>query len=283
MARRYDWWDRTWNPVGGCRPSGPGCLNCYAPAQAATLHQQAGAGRRVVPLYDKTVKRTKDGRYVFTGEQTAWEPGDKGWTLPLMWRGAKHPLLGPGQPSLIFVSSMADLFFEDRPKFLIDRTVGTIVASDHIGLLLTHRADVMARYFCEPRSEQALRRGKQRLWLGFTAENQREFDRSWPHMGPLAAAGWVTFVSVGPMLSGLTLPEDFVSYGDRIWVIASGEQKVPGVPLDRIRPMDHAWVRALKKQCAAAGVPLFVKQMARREAIPPDLWVRQFPTPVCNR
>ena len=30
-------------------------------------------------------------------------------------------------------------------------------------------------------------------------------------------------------------------------------------------------------QCRAAGVVLFVKQMARREAIPDDLMIREFP------
>jgi protein gp37 len=241
------------------------------------LHQEAGASRRIVPLYDGTVKRTKDGRYVFTGELTAWDPGDKGWMGPLTWPGAPDPLLGPGQPSLIFVVSMADLFVEDRPKFLIDRTVGTIAVSEHIGLLLTRREDLMAEYFGAPRSPETLHRGKRRLWLGFSAERQAEFDERWRCMRPLAEAGWVTFVSIAPMLEPVTLPPDFLSFGPQVWVIASGEQRVPGVPHDRIRDMHPNWARAVRDQCAAAGVPFFLKQMARREPIPPDLFIREFP------
>ena len=33
----------------------------------------------------------------------------------------------------------------------------------------------------------------------------------------------------------------------------------------------------MKKQCAPAGVPLFVKQMAKLAPISPDLPMRQFP------
>ena len=145
MARLHDWWDGTWQPVAGCKPMGPACLNCFAAKQAATLHQQAGATRRTVPQYAGITGRKK-GRYFFNGRVTALEPGHDEWKWPLRWRGAEHPLLGPGQRSLIFVVGMADLFY-DRPEHLIGRTLTTIAASEHIGLILTQRPDAMAKYF----------------------------------------------------------------------------------------------------------------------------------------
>jgi protein gp37 len=41
--------------------------------------------------------------------------------------------------------------------------------------------------------------------------------------------------------------------------------------------LDPAWARAVRAQCRAAGVPLFVKQMSKKAPIPPDLLIRQFP------
>jgi protein gp37 len=274
MARQYDWWDKTWNPVGGCKPVSDGCKNCYAAKQAATLHQEATASRQVVPLYDGTVKRVKGGRYVFNGRLTAFKPKHRGWTWPLRWPGAQIPLLGPGEPSLIFVGDMTDVFYDSRPKSLIDRTLGTIALSEHIGMLLTKRPDRMAEYFAAAQLQSsALSRWQRHLWLGFSAERQKEFDLRWEPVRALAARGWTVFVSIAPMLAPVTLPPDFLALGARGWAIVSGEQG----PHDRCRDMDPDWARAVRDQCADARVPFFCKQMARRAPIPLDLFVRQFP------
>jgi protein gp37 len=55
------------------------------------------------------------------------------------------------------------------------------------------------------------------------------------------------------------------------WVIVGGESG------PRARPMPAEWARDVRDQCRAARVPLFMKQMARREAIPDDLMIREFP------
>jgi protein gp37 len=36
MATRDWWWGATWNPVGGCSPTSPGCALCYAAQIAGT-------------------------------------------------------------------------------------------------------------------------------------------------------------------------------------------------------------------------------------------------------
>jgi protein gp37 len=43
------------------------------------------------------------------------------------------------------------------------------------------------------------------------------------------------------------------------------------------RHMAGEWARDVRDQCRAAEVPLFVKQMSRREPIPDDLLIREFP------
>jgi protein gp37 len=150
-APGYDWWwDQPWNPIGGCLAASPGCQNCYA-AQVAGTKTWPYAGSAGV--HDGvTVVRGK--RRIFNGKITEapdWHPQ---WTWPLRWPGAKHPKLGPGRPSLIFVGDMSDLFYEDRPKEIIDRVCATIALSDHIGLLVTKRTQRMTEYFAalDPRT-----------------------------------------------------------------------------------------------------------------------------------
>jgi protein gp37 len=41
--------------------------------------------------------------------------------------------------------------------------------------------------------------------------------------------------------------------------------------------MHPQWARCLRDQCGVAGVPFFMKQMARKTPIPDDLMVRQWP------
>jgi protein gp37 len=55
------------------------------------------------------------------------------------------------------------------------------------------------------------------------------------------------------------------------WVICGGESG------PRARPMPADWARDVRDQCRAAGVKLFVEQMSRREQIPDDLMIREFP------
>jgi protein gp37 len=135
------WWDATWNPIGGCSMASPGCLNCYAAREAATRQTATE-----IALYDGVAERWRGG-YRFTSKLTELDPAHPGWSWPLNWKGAPDPIMGPGQPSLIFVGMMTDLFHEDRSTKIIDQVVSTLILSQHIGLLLTKRPERMAAYF----------------------------------------------------------------------------------------------------------------------------------------
>jgi protein gp37 len=165
---------------------------------------------------------------------------------------------------------MSDLFHELRPVAIIDRVVSTIAWSRHIGLLLTKRPYVMAKYFLAPDTDRRAS-WRAKFWLGFSAERQQEFDSRWPPMRELAQRGWIVFVSVAPMLAPMTLPADLLAYGNRVWIICGGEQGA------NPRRTDPDWARGLRDQCAAAGVPFFMLQMGGQEEIPLDLFVREFP------
>jgi len=111
------------------------------------------------------------------------------------------------------------------------------------------------------------------VWLGTTVENQAEADRRIPHL--LSVPAKVHFLSCEPLLGPVDLDcvpwppgwdrgvddisdgIDPLGYmpGPRIgWVIAGGESG------PNARPMHPDWARSLRDQCAAAGVPFFMKQ-----------------------
>jgi protein gp37 len=267
---RY-WWDLTWNTVFGCKPPSPGCLNCYAARAAGTLQTDTEIER-----YLGTTD-LKQGRYVFNGHLKYLPRWHEKWNYPLRVKALAEPVMGPGMPTLLWAGDMSDLFLPGHPGWVIDRTIARLAYPEHIiGLILTKHPERMAAYFnALPATIQQHYREK--LWLGFSAERQREFDERWPAMRELARQGWTVFVSIAPMIGPVTLPDDFLALGK--WVICSGEQ---GKRKD-VRYMSPNWARAVRDQCVAAGVPFFMKQMSGKRPIPFDLSkFQQFPRPWIN-
>lgn len=114
------------------------------------------------------------------------------------------------------------------------------------------------------------------VWIGCTAENQEEADRRIPHL--LAVPAAVHFLSCEPLLGPIDLEhlpsvsgigrylnalwtptDEYADIKSGInWVIAGGESG------PHARPMHQAWAISLKRQCSAAGVAFFMKQMSGR-------------------
>jgi protein gp37 len=205
-------------------------------------------------------------RHVFTGRLTVLPPTHPTWIFPLTLPRAPCPKLGPGQPSLIFIEDMAELFLERRPIEIIDEVATTMVASEHIGLVVGKCVDRMAQYFTDKERWQS------KLWILFSAENQVRFDERWPYMRGLAQRGWFVGVSLAPLIGPVWLPDDSLSL--LRWTITNGEEGAH----DLIRDTDPYWVRSLRDQCVRAGIPFFVRGMRHMDLIPPDLAIfRQFP------
>ena len=89
------------------------------------------------------------------------------------------------------------------------------------------------------------------VWLGITVVNQAEADRDIPKLMRLPAA--IRWLSMEPLLEAVNLREHLGEVGPD-WVIAGGESG------HGARPLALAWVRDLRHQCDAAGVPYFFKQ-----------------------
>jgi protein gp37 len=274
-----EWTGHTWNPVAGCSVLTPGCTNCYAMKMAARLEAMGQ------PLYAGLTKPSKGGA-VWTG---------------VMRQANQETLLMPlrrKKPTTFFVNSMSDLFHENAPDEWIDRVFAVMaLCPQHTFQVLTKRAARMRDYFCAPvdfagvvRSERIadvmLRNHRiesgfkcvswplPNVWLGVSTERQQEADERIPLLLQTPAA--VRFISAEPLLGPLDL--QFYIYAIHNspeaaldWIIVGGESG------PRHREMPEAWAMSLINQCQDAGVPVFMKQMAGKQPIPPQMLVRQFP------
>ncbi|MCW8138760.1 MAG: phage Gp37/Gp68 family protein [Planctomycetota bacterium] len=216
-----EWTDATWNPVTGCTKISPGCKHCYAETFAERF--------RGVPGHP----------YEQGFDLRLWSDRLE---LPLRWR----------KPRRIFVNSMSDLFHDEVPDAFVDAVFATMRrATWHTFQVLTKRSDRLAAYI-RRRGREGLvpARDMPNVWLGVSVETQRYVTRAHDLVDVPAA---VRFLSCEPLLGPLDLSG--VLAQQRVnWVIVGGESG------RRARPVTADWVRAIREQCAGAGVPFFFKQ-----------------------
>jgi len=250
---RIEWATKVWNPVTGCTPISEGCAHCYAARMAARLAGRCGYYHerpfRITMHPDRLIE-------------------------PYEWRKTER----------VFVCSMGDLFHEEVGFEYVEKVFAKMIPSaanwyaQHIFMVLTKRPEWMKMFI------QKVQITHPNIWLGVTAENQRRADERIPVLLDTPAS--CRFVSVEPMLEAVNLFCWLPPYGqgwtDRPnldWVIV-GCETGPGA-----RPCKIEWMRAIRDQCKAAGVPLFVKKIRLEDGRisgdmsewPEDLRIRQFP------
>ncbi|MGE0426230.1 MAG: phage Gp37/Gp68 family protein [Reyranellaceae bacterium] len=254
----------TWNPIRArnrktgtigwhCTHASPGCVNCYAERQN-TAGFRGGTRLPYKPGHEKDVEVFLDGKALLK---------------PLRWR----------EPRTIFVCSMTDLFGAFVPDETIDRILAVAaLCPQHTFIVLTKRSKRMRAYFSGLTCDGARRfhvadaAGKlmaegdnahdevanahwplPNLWLGVSVEDQQRADQRVPEL--LATPAAIHFVSAEPLLGEI----DFSRWIDidlslLDWVIVGGESG------PNARPMHPDWARAIRDQCASAGVAYFFKQ-----------------------
>ncbi len=301
------WTEATWNPVTGCSKVSQGCKNCYALRDWPRL----------------SAPRPKPNAYTgraFTDVMCHPERLDQ----PLRWT----------KPRRVFVNSMSDLFHEAVPDEFI-QSVFTVmaIAWAHTFQILTKRPDRMQSLLSRWRADDMYTywhsySGAPReidswplpnVWLGVSVEDQATADERIPLLLQTPAA--VRFVSYEPALAGVEFDRIMRNDG---WVVdslrgvysrhhdegfdhpAAIEECGGGPRLDwvivggesgpKARPCVIGWVRDTVRQCKAASVAVFVKQLGalptNREGLPhylmdrkggdmaewpEDLRVREFP------
>ncbi len=151
--------------------------------------------------------------------------------LPLTWK----------KPQTIFVNSMSDLFHDDVPFAYITRVFSVMRRAHwHRFQVLTKRAERLKQL--APRI-----RWPANVWMGVSVESE---TYSWRVDSLRATHAAIKFLSLEPLLGPLRA----LDLRGINWVIVGGESG-PGA-----RAMDGLWVREIRTQCDAAGVPFFFKQ-----------------------
>jgi protein gp37 len=142
---------------------------------------------------------------------------------------------------LIFVNSMSDLFHEKVPLSYIKEVFSVMEETPgHTYQVLTKRPERMLELAPElPWPSN--------IWVGTSVENSSVQGRI-EHLRHAPAA--VRFLSIEPLLG----PLEALTLSGIHWVIVGGESG-PGA-----RPMEESWVRSIRDQCIAEGVPFHFKQ-----------------------
>lgn len=156
--------------------------------------------------------------------------------IPRRWR----------KPRRVFVNSMSDMFHEEIPFEFIDSVFSTMMETDHhIYQILTKRPERL-RSWAKSRTFEF----PSHIWIGVSVENQYWTKRIPPLLGVSAE---VRFLSCEPLLKPLSLRQTIKSGGIH-WVIVGGESG------PQARKIDASWVRTIRDECLASGVPFFFKQ-----------------------
>lgn len=230
-ATGIKWTEKTWNPATGCKQVSPGCAFCYA----------------------KTIAEDPS--------KAKWFPNGFGMTL--------HPerLQQPKaikEPSMIFVNSMSDLFWDQIPDDFVDKVMDVIAATpQHRYQILTKRPERMLAY--------SVRRPlPENVWAGVTIESQAQASRL--DVLKKVKGAKIKFISAEPLLSSLVLDWSALD-----WVIAGGEsgahlkdsemclkrglvwfRDATGQWVPRADRTD--WIRGIRDGCVSAKTAFFFKQ-----------------------
>ncbi len=275
---KIEWTDATWNPVTGCTKVSQGCKHCYAERLAPRVFAGQTVEVDTTPPAHPEMKASAFRPRDFTDVRCHPERLD----APLRWR----------TPRRIFVNSMSDLFHQDVPDEFILQVFDVMrqcenghafklrrLVPQHTFQILTKRPARMLDFCTRLRFAQNDGRGLylakklphngfnpmtalRHVWLGVSVEDQATADERIPLLLQTPAA--VRFLSCEPLLGPISFEGCWVDHKnpavhenwlERLnWVIAGGESG-PGA-----RPTHPDWIRSLRDQCAALGVPFFFKQ-----------------------
>ena len=284
-SSKIEWTDATWNPVTGCTVLSPGCQFCYA-------QDLAGGRLQHHPSRAGLTKPGPNGRPIWNGKVRF----NEGWlNQPLRWRRPRTIFvcahgdlfhedvpdewidkvfavmaLAP-QHTFQVLTKRAERMHEFLTRPVQGGWAGRAHTVDDDGTV-RDMTDARFRLFqvvpdllpkCPP---AALNRASEwqdehypegdgfvrrwplpNVWLGSSVEDRARKDRI-NHLRDTPAA--VRFLSLEPLLEDLGA----LDLTGIDWVIVGGESG------SNARPMHPDWVRSLRDQCQAAGVPFFFKQ-----------------------
>jgi protein gp37 len=257
---KIEWCDHTVNLWWGCVKVHAGCDNCYA---------------------EKLANRFGDNIWGVNSQRKRIKSSFK--DLEKYQKAAKRE----GIKYKVFVGSMMDIFeknFSIRPSqwYIEDGFVYTCTSDirhkffQNIGkgmypnlifLFLTKRPSnigkfIPALWITNPPSN---------VWFGCSVSNQSTFDNLVPK---LLKVNGNKFLSIEPQISSISIESILVNGMPQVfpdWIIQGGESG------HGKRHFDVEWARNMRDECEFFMIPYFFKQIDKKQEIPEDLKIRQFP------
>lgn len=311
-----EWADATWQITTGCSVVSPGCTNCYAMRLAGTRlrHHPSRRGltrdSKAGPVWtgevrfneewlDQPLKWRRPRRVFVAAHGDLFAEG-----VPDAWIDRVFAVMALAPQHTFQVLTKR----AERMRDYLTAEDGMAAPRRQVAYL-RHRLDEAAKGGPFDALEREIGNNGwpvygeagqwplPNVWLGVSVEDQARADERIPLLLDTPAAK--RFISAEPLLGPIDLtrlcivPQKAGSsragihvdalrnthcesglkrgLGPLNWIITGGESG-PGA-----RPMRSDWARSLRDQCAAAGVAFFMKQMNKIEAIPDDLFVREFP------
>jgi protein gp37 len=244
------YWDLPWSLVDGCTPISQGCDHCWS---AGIAHR---TGAKIIKGYSGSIA---DG--TACGHEThipsPLTNGDRSFNGKIITHPERLDIPLKRRKPTVF-SIWNDLFHEYVPDEFIKTVVDTAqrCRDTHTILALTKRPKRMLRFWTDIAFYVP-----QNFIQGMTACNQSEIDEK---IGDFCRVPGRKFLSIEPCLGEIHIPSpclyDQMHDGKilsrrSIDAVILGGETGPGA-----RPMHPDWVRSVRDQCAAAGVPFFFKQ-----------------------
>ena len=238
------WTDSTHNPWSGCSKVSAGCTNCYAADLPPAMRRHAVWG--------------PTGTRVRASPAYLAEPHK--WNAKAAKAGIRHR---------VFCASVADVF-EDRADLdpWREDLWATIAATPWLDWqLLTKRPHVAARW-AESHSWPV------NAWIGTSVEDQAAADERILHL--LRVPARIRFLSCEPLIGPVILGDSLGTCRCNVEALEGAGQHHPRCPATRsridwvitggesghhARSMDPEWALDIIRQCQAAEVPVFHKQM----------------------
>ena len=293
MSTNIEWTDETWNAITGCAPISPGCKLCYALKEHARRHKAFLSGKKMAPQYSQPF------------EVVQCHPSRL--DIPLHWRQPRlcfvasgadpfHEDVPRGFLDLMFAamgiaSTITFQMLTKRPEGMLAYYQALQSAADSWQAKLraesregercrycvctegapcpVHRrgntftsSDVLnlRQLASSPQIGGTLGQAFHRpwplpnLWPGVSVESKKYLYRL-DRLREIPAA--VRMVSFEPLLEDL----GEVNLQGIGWAIVGGESG------HGARPCHPDWVRSLRDQCVARGVPFFFKQWGEWEPL----------------